>query len=264
MRLAAFLGTLIVGVLSTTSPSHGDDSDPRSLFGDYSLTVARDRVVSGGGGTTGRQYSSAELDALWNAYIDRRRNECLARDPNPVFDHCDVIVTPPGGGPAAAPAAPAISITDLAQFRPVVGELVVEPDGWGVVGTPTNFYATAETHTMDGTLLGAPIQVRWTPSEFRFDYGDGTRETTAAPGDAWGDATWTETSTSHTYTSRDDVTAHLTVVFTAEVNVGSGWFPVPGALPVDAPAQAVKLFAVDTVLTDGDCLDDPSAPGCSN
>ncbi|MGC5076565.1 PKD domain-containing protein [Agrococcus sp. DT81.2] len=159
---------------------------------------------------------------------------------------------------------PAITINDLAQFRPIVGELVVEPDGWGVVGTPTNFYATAEAHTMAGELFDMPIEVRWTPSSYVFDYGDGTTESTEASGTAWRgtEESWTETATSHVYAERSDVTASLTVVFTAEVDAGGGWFAVPGTLPVDAPSVGVKVFEVDTVLTNGDCMANPSAAGC--
>ncbi|WP_206448073.1 hypothetical protein [Agrococcus sp. KRD186] len=166
--------------------------------------------------------------------------------------------------PVAADPVRAVTMADIARFTPLVGELVVEPEGWGVVGTPTNFYATAETHTMDGELFDTPIQVRWTPSSYRFDYGDGAVEETEAAGSAWRGAeeSWTETATSHTYSTRDDVTASVTVIFTAEVDAGSGWFAVPGTLPVDAPAASVKVFEVDTVLTDGDCLANPSAAGC--
>ena len=59
-----------------------------------------------------------------------------------------------------------------------------------------------------------------------------------------------------------DTLGEVTVVFTAEVNAGGGWFAVPGSLPVDAPSVSVKLFEVDTVLTNGDCMANPSAAGC--
>lgn len=175
-------------------------------------------------------------------------------------DCIEIIDNRPGADQVGRP----VTINDLAQFRPLVGELVVEPDGWGVVGTPTNFYATAETHTMDGELFDAPIEVRWTPTSYVFDYGDGSVETSEASGTAWRgtEESWTETETSHTYAARDDVTASLTVVFTAEVDAGSGWFAVPGTLPVDAPSVTVKVFEVDTVLTDGDCMANPRAAGC--
>lgn len=180
------------------------------------------------------------------------------------------ITLPPPGESEDAPPAPIaeavrpITMSDIERFTPIVGELVVEPEGWGVVGTPTNFYATAETHTMDGELFDTAIQVRWTPSSYIFDYGDGTVEETEASGSAWRGAeeSWTETATSHTYSSTDDVTASVTVVFTAEVNAGAGWYAVPGTLPVEAPGVGVKVFEVDTVLTDGDCMANPAAPGC--
>ena len=46
--------------------------------------------------------------------------------------------------------------------------------------------------------------------------GDGTAEETEAAGSAWRgtEESWTETATSHTYSTRDDVTASVTVVFT--------------------------------------------------
>lgn len=180
------------------------------------------------------------------------------------------ITLPPPSESEDAPPAPVadavrpITMADIERFTPIVGELVVEPEGWGVVGTPTNFYATAETHTMDGELFDSPIRVRWTPSSYIFDYGDGTVEETEASGSAWRgtEESWTETATSHTYSSTDDVTASVTVVFTAEVNAGAGWFAVPGTLPVEAPGVSVKVFEVDTVLTDGDCMANPTAPGC--
>lgn len=211
----------------------------------------------------GQGASQEEIAARWAAYLDSLFEACIASFPDPALARCDAIAvdlraTPPGE------ASPVITINDLAQFRPIVGELVVEPDGWGVVGTPTNFYATAETHTMPGELFDTPIQVRWTPTSYVFDYGDGTVQTSEASGTAWRgtEESWTETATSHAYVARDDVTASLTVVFTAEVDAGGGWFAVPGTLPVDAPSVGVKVFEVDTVLTNGDCMANPSAAGC--
>lgn len=204
----------------------------------------------------------SDAEQRWLAYLASL--EALCNDMAEASWQC----APPGAtaAPNANPTTPVapITIEDLAAFRPIVGELVVEPDGWGVVGTPTNFYATAESHTMQGDLLGSAVTVRWTPTTYAFDYGDGTTQTTEGSGAAWRGTgeQWTETSTSHAYASRDDVTASLTVTFTAEVDAGGGWFQVPGSLPVTAPAVAVKVFEVDTVLTAGDCAAAPTAPGC--
>lgn len=255
----ALLLALSFGLKISTAPD--PQPEPIGQFEGGHLEVGEGRLIPGAGEAA--PGSDVDWDALWAAYLAGRVQACRDSATGPLAAaRCDVIVVDNRPGSAAAVAP--ITISDLAQFRPLVGELVVEPDGWGVVGTPTNFYATAETHTMDGELFDAPIEVRWTPSSYRFNYGDGTVEESSASGSAWNgpDESWTETTTSHTYADREDVTASVTVIFTAEVDTGAGWFAVLGSLPVDAPSVSVKLFDVETVLTNGDCMANPSAPGC--
>ena len=164
----------------------------------------------------------------------------------------------------AAGVAP-ITIADLASFTPAVGELVVQPENWGVLGIPTNFVATASDHVQQGTLLGQPVEVRWRPVAFTFDYGDGTVVTSDDAGALWqsSDDDWTATATSHEYTTRGDYTATVTITFEADLATGSGWATVPGTLELAAPAEAVQIFEVQTVLTRGDCIEYPNDPGCS-
>lgn len=158
-----------------------------------------------------------------------------------------------------------ITIADLASFTPAVGELVVQPENWGVLGIPTNFVATATAHVQQGTLLGQPIEVRWRPVAFTFDYGDATVVTTTEAGAMWqsSDDDWTATSTSHEYGARGEYTATVTVTFEADIATGTGWATVPGTLDLAAPAELVQVFEVQTVLTRGDCIEYPSDPGCS-
>lgn len=252
------------GIASPSPSVRGCDGPVSGIVGGYAQVGIDCSGKDDPGVEPRAALSQAELDALWAAYVEGLVQTCRDSAAGPLAAaRCDVIVVDRRGTALIAGTDP-ITISDLAQFRPLAGELMVEPDGWGVVGTPTNFYATAETHTMDGELFDAPIEVRWTPSAYRFDYGDGTVEETQASGSAWsGPAeSWTETTTSHTYADREDVTASVTVIFTAEVDTGAGWFAVPGSLPVDAPSVSVKLFDVDTVLTNGDCMANPSAAGC--
>lgn len=158
-----------------------------------------------------------------------------------------------------------ITIADLASFTPAVGELVVQPENWGVLGIPTNFVATATDHVQSGTLLGQPIQVRWRPTAFTFDYGDGTVVTSDEPGALWvgADDDWTATSTTHEYQSRGEYAATVTITFEADIAADGGWSSVPGTLAVAAPTESVRIFEVHTVLTRGDCIDYPDDPGCS-
>lgn len=268
--ITAVLGIAVGSALASSPAAAGDRRDDppvRSVFSEDTLNVTGDRLGFGSnrGATTGGQ--GFDWDEAWQDYIDGLVQECRDGAAGQLDRaRCDdmVIVRGPGAEGEPAAAVPAITMSDLERFAPVVGELVVEPDGWGVVGTPTNFYATAESHTMEGELFGSPVEVRWTPTSYVFDYGDGTVHESEASGAAWRGTqeSWSETATSHTYASTDDVTASVTVVFTAEVDAGSGWFAVPGTLAVEAPAVSVKVFEVDTVLTDGDCMANPTAPGC--
>lgn len=263
MRWVADAMAVALLLTSVLQASGNDQRDIDGRFQSGSLEVAAEQVGLGGS-IDQIQQKAVDWEALWEAFLDRRFADCEADAVSEIAaGRCQVTAIDNRGSLPSDSVDP-ITIEDLAAFRPIVGELVVEPDGWGVVGTPTNFYATAESHTMQGDLLGSAVTVRWTPTTYAFDYGDGTTQTTEGSGAAWSGTgeQWTETSTSHAYSSRDDVAASLTVTFTAEVDAGGGWFQVPGSLPVEAPAVPVKVFEVDTVLTAGDCAAAPTAPGC--
>lgn len=179
-----------------------------------------------------------------------------------------IATTPDQPAPAteAPAAATALTISDLAAFTPAVGELVTQPDGWAVAGRPTNFIATATTHTQEGTLLGTPVQIRWRPVAFTFDYGDGTSNTTTTGGATWPttDDEWTDTETSHVYESRGPITASVAVEFAADITTpdSAAWAPVQGTLTLAAPDTALHVYEVRTVLTRGNCIQHPDDPGC--
>ncbi len=163
------------------------------------------------------------------------------------------------------PAAPAITIDDLAQFAPDPVANVGEPDNVGVAGMPTNFVAAASAHTRSGTLLGTPLSVRFTPVDYEFVHGDGTSATSTTGGQTWsalGQAPFTPTATSHVYRERGTYQAHVTVRYAAEVDLGGGWFPVAGRLTIPGPAREIRIFEAHTALVAFTCEQRPSAPGC--
>ncbi|WP_217181786.1 PKD domain-containing protein [Streptomyces sp. AC495_CC817] len=161
--------------------------------------------------------------------------------------------------------APAITITDLAQFTPAAVALTTEPAAAGVSGLPVNFTASASVHTRSGTLFGQPVTVRFTPAGYDYTYGDGTSATLTDPGRAWqllDSAPFSPTPTSHTYTRRGTYTASLTIRYTAEVDLGTGFRPVPGELSAASPPQQIRVFDARTALVAHTCTEIPSAPGC--
>lgn len=160
---------------------------------------------------------------------------------------------------------PPITITDVARFTPKGAVLAGEPENVGVAGLPTNFVATASTHTVDGELFGFPVTVRFTPSAFDFTFGDGTSATTTSGGESWVDlnqAQFTPTPTSHTYPERGNYAANVNVRYTAEVDFGVGWFPIAGEVTAVGPAQDIRIFEAHTALVAHTCEQAPSSPGC--
>ncbi|WP_149085627.1 MULTISPECIES: hypothetical protein [Microbacterium] len=158
-----------------------------------------------------------------------------------------------------------VTIEDLAQFSPAPVTTTAEPGNVGVVGKPTNFVAAVSAHTRTGTLLGRPVAVRFTPVRVTFDHGDGTSATSADGGRTWsalGQASFTPTPTSHTYTERGSYTTRTTVHYTAEVDVGGGWFSVAGELAVDGAPRQIRIYEATTALVARTCVERPAAPGC--
>lgn len=168
-----------------------------------------------------------------------------------------VRITNEEGGP--------LTITDVAQFAPAPVTTSGEPSNVGVAGMPTNFVAAASVHTRAGTLFDRPLSVRFTPVRFGFAYGDGTSATSNMGGLSWaslGQAQFTPTPTSHTYRERGTYSAHVTVNYTAEVDIGGGWFPVAGELAIDGPAQQIRVYEAETALVARTCVEQPGGPGC--
>ncbi|WP_210274171.1 hypothetical protein [Microbacterium sp. Se63.02b] len=158
-----------------------------------------------------------------------------------------------------------LTITDVAQFAPSPVTTAAEPGDVGVAGLPMNFVAGATAQNRSGTLLGRPITVRFTPTHVDFVYGDGESRTSTAGGESWaalGQASFTPTPTSHTYRARGTYLTHATMHYTAEVDIGGGWFPVTGELAIDGSVRRVRVYEADTALVARTCTEQIAAPGC--
>ncbi len=163
-------------------------------------------------------------------------------------------------------STPAITIRDLASFVPTPGRQQMQPDGWTVAGLDTNFYAITEQHVVAGTLLGRPAEVRFTPTAFHWDYGDGAVATKGTKGGTWaalGIDEFDPTPTSHVYERLDDYTISLSIAFAAEYRFdGSPWRAVVGEITLPANDLHLRVGTAKTVLVEHDCLANPAGPGC--
>ena len=159
-----------------------------------------------------------------------------------------------------------ITLADIASFRPDPGVDHMEPNGWAVIGLDTNFYATGGTHVKNGTLLGLPASVRFTPVAWHWTYGDGESATRGTPGTTWqaqGIHEFDPTPTSHVYRAPGTYTIDLTIDFSAEYSVaGVPWTPIAGTLPVPANRLVITVGDAKTVLVEHECTANPGGPGC--
>ena len=169
--------------------------------------------------------------------------------------------------PADAPTTtPVVTTREIAHLVPGSAGQGMEPNGWMVVGLPTNFYADAAPSVVSTTLLGSPAEVRFTPVSFMWDHGDGSSTTSATGGAAWaslGVAEFSETATSHVYDRPGDYTITLTIQYSAEYRIGGGeWRPLAGTVPSTAPPITASAKAAKTVLVADDCGRRRISPGC--
>ncbi|MCA1942184.1 MAG: hypothetical protein LDL15_01065 [Yonghaparkia sp.] len=171
----------------------------------------------------------------------------------------------PGDG-TASPSIPPLTLSDVAAFRPQAPRQSMQPDGWMVVGLPTNIYARTGTHIVSGTLLGSPADVRFTPVGYRWRYGDSSAARLATPGATWqalGLREFDATPTSHVYRAPGTYVIELDVEFTAEYRfAGGAWWALSGVLVVPANDLVAVAGSAVTVLVDRDCATAPHGPGC--
>ncbi|MBX9718356.1 MAG: hypothetical protein K2X36_05880 [Microbacteriaceae bacterium] len=168
------------------------------------------------------------------------------------------------GDPVAA--TPSVTLTDIAFFRPQAAVQYMQPDGWMVVGLPTNFVAVIERHIVAGTLLGAPAEVRFTPVAFRWRYGDGDAARLTTTGLSWqalGLGEFDATPTSHVYRASGTYVIELDVEYTAEYRfAGGAWRALEGVIVLPANDLVATAGGAVTVLVDRDCASAPAGPGC--
>lgn len=193
--------------------------------------------------------------------------EICAATPGPPSAFCRSLAPLGVANGQPSPTVPGWSVTvsDLARFVPSTATVAGEPDNIAVVGLPANFLSSARTETVPGTILGRALTIRFTPTSYAFDYGDGEQRTSTTPGTAWdasGQAQFTPTDTSHVYKQPGTYTVTVTVTYAADVDLGAGWIPINGTLNGPPASQQIRVVKAHTALVQGTCLERPSAPGC--
>lgn len=119
---------------------------------------------------------------------------------------------------------------------------------------PTNFVALASTHTQRGSLLGWPVEVRFTPARYSWNFGDGAGATWTNRGSTWqalGVRQFSPTSTSHVYATPGSYSVRLRVAYTVDFRfVGQSWTRLRGDVTADASPLAVTVLTVSPLLVE--------------
>jgi len=135
-----------------------------------------------------------------------------------------------------------------------------------VVGLDTNFYSDAGPRVVEGSLLGQPAAVRFTPVAWRWTYGDGTSKSSTSPGASWASLNLREfdpTPTSHVFAAPGSYAIDLTVEYSAEYQfAGTGWVAIAGTVALPANRIVATASDANTVLVNRDCRQNPGGPGC--
>ncbi|WP_191089837.1 DUF6318 family protein [Nesterenkonia ebinurensis] len=137
--------------------------------------------------------------------------------------------------------------------------------GFGYINRHTNVFATTDSQEFTVTLLGIPVEIRVVPSQYRFDYGDGTVRTTHHPGvsatesgalQADGSLVDVETPTSHIYTETGIYPVEVTTTFIGEYRLSDGaWTPISGTATVPASPGEADIWRLDHRHVSGECRD---------
>lgn len=125
-------------------------------------------------------------------------------------------------------------------------EVQVQPADKTLVNFETNFYAQPEAFERQITLLGQNVDVRATPTQFAWTFGDGETEQTDSPG-----APYPDLQITHTYTDADvTVSPSVDVTYSAEFRVGDGeWEEIPETVTISGTPVSLQIVEATPVLS---------------
>lgn len=157
--------------------------------------------------------------------------------------------------PAAPPVvAPVMSVADLgiyirdnAQMIIDSGFLTFEPaSGEVVINKDTYFASSATAYTANVTVLNTPLELRFVPTAYTWDLGDGTRFATATPG-----GPYPQGDVRGQYTSPGTYTPSVRISWDVSIRIvgGGGWYNVPGDAYTVTVGQPLTPVEAEAVLT---------------
>ena len=121
-----------------------------------------------------------------------------------------------------------------------------QPTDKTLVNFATIFYAEPQPFTRSVTLLGQPVDIEATPSQYTWHHGDGTTSTTATPG-----APYPSKEVTYSYSdAHTTVTPSVDVTYTARFRVNSGtWQDINETVTIAGPTSSLRISEATAVLS---------------
>ncbi len=182
---------------------------------------------------------------------ERRRPPAPDRDSNSPPD-TDFYVEPP----------PDVTWEDVGETSIPPSDIFVMPEGWGVVNKPVAVWAgnnSSRTETME--LAGYTVEIRVTPAQYKWNFGDGNTTTTTSAGRKPRYAH--DADISHSYTESGEYTINLTTSYVGQFRVdGGAWEDIPGTAEIASTPVPVEIYRYVRYLVDENCTKNPDGPDC--
>lgn len=162
----------------------------------------------------------------------------------------DAPETPPVPGRPARPRIELIT-TDVvrAELKNVdfpALTVQVQPKDRTLVNLKTIVYAKPIPVDQIVAILTWPVGIRATASSYTWNFGDGTKTTTASEG-----SPYPAFDVFHQYKKRGRVAINVVVHYVARYQVpGQGWTTLPGTVDISGPATALTVAEARPVLVD--------------
>lgn len=144
---------------------------------------------------------------------------------------------------------------EWATLTPTPTAATLQPNtGWVYANVPTIALADDATVTHNANLLGTNVQIRATPANFTWGWGDGDTTVTDDPGTAYPNQTLT-----HTYAHQTgDVTVTLATSWNGQYRIGTGqWVNFGTAITSQTPHITLEIRNPHSQLvacdTEGNC-----------
>lgn len=157
---------------------------------------------------------------------------------------------------------PDVTWEDVGETSIPPSDIFVMPEGWGVVNKPVAVWAgnnSSRTETME--LAGYTVEIRVTPAQYKWNFGDGNTTTTTSAGRKPRYAH--DADISHSYSESGEYTINLTTSYVGQFRVDGGpWEDIPGTAEIASTPVPVEIYRYVRYLVDEDCTTNPDGPDC--